>query len=101
MILRTSAGFLTTFKRKTSTLPEVGNSRAEIMRNAVVFPAPFGPIRPKLSPDSTLRLKLSKARMAPKSFVRLVIPMALSKGGSLQSRTHLDFDRKTFLCGYP
>jgi len=46
-------------------VPEVGNKRVEIMRRAVVFPAPLGPIRPKISPWLTLKLKPSRACMGP------------------------------------
>jgi len=46
MILRTSAACLTASKPKISTLPEVGKIRVEIVRRVVVFPAPFGPMRP-------------------------------------------------------
>jgi hypothetical protein len=36
------------------------------MRRAVVFPAPFGPISPKVSPFLTLKLNPSTARISPK-----------------------------------
>src|SRR5689334_832590 len=36
------------------------------MLNAVVFPAPFGPIRPAISPSPTSSDKPSSARMPPK-----------------------------------
>ena len=51
MCLRTSAAWLTTSRLKTVMVPEVGRSRVLTMRRAVVFPAPFGPMSPKISPE--------------------------------------------------
>lgn len=62
---RTSSALSTTSTPKTFTSPEVGKIRVEMIRNAVVFPAPFGPISPKISPDLTVKLRPSRARMFP------------------------------------
>lgn len=62
---RTSSALSTTSTPKTFTSPEVGKIRVEMIRSAVVFPAPFGPISPKISPDLTVKLRQSRARMFP------------------------------------
>src|ERR1700752_2883263 len=41
--------------------PSVGESRPAAIRMVVVLPAPFGPIKPKISPCSTARLRSSTA----------------------------------------
>ena len=69
MILRTSDAWETGSKPKTLTLPDVGRIRVHMMRSVVVFPAPLGPIRPKISPGLILKLSLSRARMAPNCLV--------------------------------
>src|SRR5262245_7268293 len=48
-----------------STLPAVGLSRPAIMRMVVVFPAPFGPRQPWISPGATSRLTPSTAVKSP------------------------------------
>ncbi len=48
--------------------------------NSVVLPAPFGPIRPQMSPRRTSKLTPSSATMPPK---RTVTPRTLSKGSAL------------------
>ena len=45
------------------------------MRMVVVFPAPFGPRRPKTVPSSTERSTPLTARTSPKDFVRLFVVM--------------------------
>src|SRR5262245_10270814 len=49
------------------------------MRMVVVLPAPFGPMKPQISPGATRNATRSTARSAPKDFVisrtsRLLIP---------------------------
>ena len=46
----TSDGFFTMSKPFKVAVPEVGFSRVASTRRAVVFPAPFGPSNPKISP---------------------------------------------------
>ena len=46
-------------------VPEVGIMRVLTMRRVVVFPAPLGPMRPKISPCSIWKLNSSKAQMLP------------------------------------
>src|SRR5579872_3852400 len=51
----------------TFSVPSYGVS-PRIAFNAVVFPAPFGPIRPRMRPSSTRRSIPSRAFVAPKVF---------------------------------
>ena len=51
------------------TNPEVGSDRPARMRIVVVFPAPFGPRKPKISPGATVRLSRSTAVKSPYFFV--------------------------------
>ena len=53
----------------TLTSPEEGFDNPLIMLIVVVFPDPFGPNRPKISPYFTLNDRLSTAVMSPKRFV--------------------------------
>jgi hypothetical protein len=48
------------------TCPEEACRNPEIRLTSVVFPAPFGPISPTISPGNNCRLTLSTARMPPK-----------------------------------
>ncbi len=53
----------------SSTLPSSGAVMPTIMRMVVVFPAPLGPMRPKMRPGLTERLSPSTAVKSPKRFV--------------------------------
>src|ERR1700722_10904545 len=44
--------------------------RPRIAFSAVLLPAPLGPIRPRMRPDSTLRSMPSRATVLPKLFLR-------------------------------
>ena len=57
------------------------------MRSVVVFPAPSGPTRPKISPSATVRLRWSTAVSAPKRRVRSRVSMIGSIGCIAQSST--------------
>ncbi len=46
-------------------LPESSLVRVARMRTAVLLPAPFGPSRPWMVPDSTAIVKPSRAWVAP------------------------------------
>src|SRR5258706_1958666 len=48
--------------------PEVGAMRVPSVRTVVVFPAPFGPRKPKTSPRSTANETSSKAMRSPNRF---------------------------------
>ena len=60
-----SAGCATTSIPPTSARPLVGITPVVSMPAVVVFPAPFGPSRPKISPRRTERSSSSTARMSP------------------------------------
>src|SRR5439155_22282737 len=51
--------------------PESGVYRRVMTLNAVVFPAPFGPIRPTISPTATSSDTPSSATMPPKRLLTL------------------------------
>jgi hypothetical protein len=48
-----------------STVPESGRTNPAIIDTVVVFPAPFGPSRPIVSPLPAFRLTPSTATMSP------------------------------------
>src|SRR4051794_23940748 len=54
-------------------LPAVGRETPVTMLNAVVFPAPFGPISPTSCPGSSVNVKSLSARRPPKASEALVI----------------------------
>ena len=55
------AGSAMTSMPPTCASPEVGTTRVVNMPAVVVFPAPFGPSKPKISPGCTVRSRLSTA----------------------------------------
>ncbi len=55
----------------TDAVPDVGDRSVVSMRIVVVFPAPFGPRRPKTSPLPTVKLIDCTAPRVPKYLVRL------------------------------
>ena len=59
------------------TLPEVGRNAPLMRLKSVVFPAPFGPSRPSISPARTSKLTSSTATRPPK--VRRIL-VAVSSG---------------------
>src|SRR5947209_16459393 len=54
------------------TWPEVGLIRPTSIRLVVVFPAPFGPRKPKISPRCSSNETLSTIVLSPMIFVRVV-----------------------------
>src|ERR1035437_2851329 len=54
----------------TIASPEVGSSSPQSMRRVVVFPAPFAPKNPYISPFSTSKDMESTATKSPKVFCR-------------------------------
>src|SRR6266545_4366289 len=56
---------------ETRTSPSVGSYTPVIALNAVVLPAPFGPMRPTSSPGRSARLKAESALRPPKRIVTL------------------------------
>lgn len=63
-------------------LPLVFDIRQQSIRMVVVFPAPFGPRKPKTSPSSTCRLRSSTAVKAPNFFVRFSTSIKLGHRGT-------------------
>ena len=62
-----------------TTVPASVRNAPEMQLISVVFPEPFGPIRPKRSPGRISTLTLSRAMKPPKRFVSVLIR---SKGSS-------------------
>src|SRR5262249_41962178 len=67
-----------------TTLPSSAGTTPEITSKRVVFPAPFGPPMPKISPRLTSKLRSLTAAMAPKY---LQTPWQASKGCSSRDTT--------------
>ena len=67
---RTLAGCFLMSKPLTVAVPAVGSSSVASIFMIVVFPAPLGPKRPKISPFSMLMLRSSTAVIFPYFFVR-------------------------------
>src|ERR1700674_317652 len=70
--------------------PDVGRIRPSNIRRVVVFPAPFGPRKPKTSPRCTSRSRLSTAVIdGPYRLVSLLVIMtfSLAIGYLLQERS--------------
>src|SRR5262245_59122896 len=65
----TSSGFSRTSKPATVAVPELGQRKQVNMRMVVVFPAPFGPRNPTISPFLTSKEMLSTARFREYLFV--------------------------------
>src|SRR5690348_5521437 len=55
-----------------------------MVRRVVVLPAPLGPRKPVIEPGSTVKLRLSTARTAPKV---LVSPCSSTRTGSARGRS--------------
>src|SRR3954453_22948799 len=60
-----TAGWATTSMPAPSARPEVGTTRVVSIPAVVVFPAPLGPSRPKISPSWTSRSRWSTAITSP------------------------------------
>src|SRR5438046_5381272 len=67
-----------------STLPEVETKSPVRQLKKVDLPAPFGPIRPRMSPCSSVTLAASTALKLPKAFVTSCA--SRSMGRSLRNR---------------
>src|SRR5882757_1282248 len=66
--------------------PAVGTSVPDSMLKIVLLPEPFGPIRPTISPCSTLNDTLLTAVKPPKRFTN---PLTTSTAGTLLFEHHL------------
>src|SRR5918995_3677440 len=69
---RRQVGHLSMLTPSKATVPVVGRSNPMINLKTVLFPAPFGPIRQRSSPRSTVRLRSETARSPPKRFETLL-----------------------------
>src|SRR5947207_13218686 len=67
-----------------STLPEVASRSPVRQLKKVDLPAPFGPIRPRMSPCSSVTLAASTALKLPKALVRSRASRSI--GGSFRCR---------------
>src|SRR5690349_13532010 len=68
MSRRALVGWATTSTPATTARPASGISNVVRIRTAVVFPAPFGPSRPRIVPSGTLRSSPSRALVEPNDF---------------------------------
>jgi dipeptidyl aminopeptidase/acylaminoacyl peptidase len=66
---RTVEALWTTSKPAMLALPEVGGSSVVNILMTVVLPAPFGPSKPKASPDAREIVRLLTAVTSPNVFV--------------------------------
>jgi len=64
----------------TLAVPDVGFRMVQSMLIVVVLPAPFGPSKPKISPDSTLMSSLSTALSPLNDFVSWLVSITLVNG---------------------
>jgi len=62
---RTSAPCSTTSSPSTVTVPEVADRKPVMIFMQVVFPAPFGPRKPTISPSRTSNETPCSARIGP------------------------------------
>src|ERR1700710_3108011 len=69
----------------SKTLPDVDNRSPVRQLNSVDLPAPLGPIRPRISPCSSVTEALSTALKLPKAFV--TSRASRSMGGPRRDRT--------------
>ena len=65
-------------KPLTFAVPEVGFKMVHSIEMVVVFPAPFGPNKPKISPDSTVMSSLSTAVSELNVFVSCLVSITLA-----------------------
>jgi hypothetical protein len=67
----------------------------------VVLPAPFGPSKPKISPDSTVMSSLSTAVSPLKHFVSCLVSMMLVNGLLHFQQLETKADLSIFASTYP
>src|SRR3990172_2220492 len=87
----TLSGLLTQSKPATSALPSEGERRVQRMLMVVVFPAPFGPRKPKTSPSFTVK---EMSSTAVRDLNRFVKSSALIIAINHQLRHRLGGDRR-------
>ena len=74
-------------------LPEFGCISANMQPNIEVFPAPFGPIRPKASPFSIANETPSTARTLPRLYVLVNLSTVMIDRGAFPSTYRRKFTR--------
>ena len=94
---RRSADHAVTSVEPRTMRPASGMRKPETMSRIVVLPAPFGPMRPTISPSRTVRVASSTARMPPKRFTTPSSRRATSAGG--ESTAGSAFLRRTRRAG--
>lgn len=79
-------------------MPEVIRISVDKILKRVVFPLPFGPRSPKISPHETLKLTLSSARRSGYAWERFSTSSLFStfKDGAVRNRAHKEFE--DFVC---
>src|SRR4030067_1207297 len=80
MDFRTCVASLTMSNPFTLAVPEVGLRMVQSIEIVVVFPAPLGPSKPKISPDSTAMFSSSTAVSEFNDFVSLLVSIMLTIG---------------------
>src|SRR2546427_2677279 len=78
MTRRTRSVSFSTQRPSMSTCPAAGSRRVARMRRVVVFPAPLGPMNPKISPSSTSNERSDTAVVSAKFLVK---PFTWTMGG--------------------
>src|SRR5437660_12148667 len=92
----TSSGFSSTSKPATVAVPEVGNRNPVSMRIVVVFPAPFGPRKPTISPFATSKetwLTATVRAYLLVSSLTLIIKISFREAGPHDYYGGLSFER--------
>ena len=105
MARRTSRRSLSTEWPATHASPAVGRKSVARMRIVVVFPAPFGPTKPKTAPSSTVRASSSTAVNLPYCLVSprvsMIVIMLLSPLPFDRDRQALDISLPFGICLQP
>src|SRR6266705_7073113 len=92
MEARTSPFSRTMSCPSTRALPEVGGSRVMRLRTSVVFPAPFGPRSPYVSPDRTSNVTASSATVSPNFRVSFSAWIGFIRADATSIRARLDHE---------
>src|SRR5207248_1466911 len=66
----------------TAAVPVVGRKKPSRSRIVVVFPAPLGPRKPKISPSTTSKDTSDTAGVCPKHLPRFFVVMTIAGGSS-------------------
>ena len=91
ILLLTRDACVRTSNEATLASPIDGTSNVVSIFMVVVFPAPFGPRNPKISPFFILRLELSTAVNLPNLMVNPVQSIAYSTAIQIQPCSHVKY----------